>query len=56
MHITRRTWHCGRKSGRNDTKISEFFARSNRKFSSREVLLSGAVASDRSGNERAVKR
>ena len=31
-----------------------FFARSDRKFSSREVLLSGAVASDRSGHECAV--
>jgi hypothetical protein len=36
--------------------LQPFFARSNRKFSSREVLLSGAVASDRSGNERAVNR
>jgi len=34
--------------------LQPFFARSDRKFSSREVLLSGAVASDRSGNERAV--
>ena len=36
--------------------LQPFFARSDRKFSSREALLSGAVASDRSGNERAVKR
>ena len=36
--------------------LQPFFAKSDRKFSSREVLLSGAVASDRSGNERAVRR
>jgi hypothetical protein len=36
--------------------LQPFFARSDRKFSSREVLLSGAVASDHSGNERAVNR
>ena len=33
-----------------------FFARSDRKFTSKEVTLSGAVASDRSANERAVNR
>jgi hypothetical protein len=32
--------------------LQPFFARSNRKFSSREVLLSGAVAIDRSDNDR----
>eukprot|EP00957_Ditylum_brightwellii_P157342 11975577-Ditylum_brightwellii.AAC.1 len=31
-----------------------FFAKSDEKFASREVLLSAAVASDTSGNERAV--
>jgi hypothetical protein len=36
--------------------LQPFFAKSDRKFSSREVLLSGAIASDRSVNERAVKR
>jgi hypothetical protein len=36
--------------------LQPFFARGDRKFTSREVLLSGAVASDRSGNERAVNR
>ena len=36
--------------------LQPFFAKSDRKFSSKEVLLSGAVASDRSANERAVKR
>ena len=36
--------------------LQPFFARSDRKFSSNEVLLSGAIATDRSGNERAVKR
>ena len=36
--------------------LQPFFAKSDRKFNSREVLLSGAVASDRSANERAVNR
>ncbi|HSN65142.1 MAG TPA: hypothetical protein VLS94_00795 [Fusibacter sp.] len=36
--------------------LQPFFAKSDRKFTSKEVLLSGAVASDRSANERAVKR
>ena len=35
--------------------LQPFFAKSDRKFTSKEVLLSGAVASDRSANERAVK-
>jgi hypothetical protein len=35
--------------------LQPFFARSNREFSSREVLVSGAVASDISGNECAIK-
>jgi len=34
--------------------LQPFFAKSDRKFLSTEVLLSGAVASDCSGNERAV--
>jgi hypothetical protein len=37
-------------------QLQPFFAKSDQKFSSREVLLSGAVASDRSANERAVNR
>mmetsp|Transcript_2874 Transcript_2874/g.4131 ORF Transcript_2874/g.4131 Transcript_2874/m.4131 type:complete len:119 (-) Transcript_2874:6-362(-) len=36
--------------------LQPFFAKSDRKFNSREVLLSGAIASDRSANERAVKK
>jgi hypothetical protein len=36
--------------------LQSFFAKSDQKFSSREVLLSGAVASDRSANERAVNQ
>jgi hypothetical protein len=36
--------------------LQPFFARSDRKFTSREVLVSGAVASHRSANERAVQR
>ena len=36
--------------------LQPFFAKSDQKFTSHEVLLSGAVASDRSANERAVKR
>jgi hypothetical protein len=36
--------------------LQPFFAKSDRKFSSNEVLLSGAVATDRSANERAVNR
>ena len=36
--------------------LQPFFAKSDRKFTSKEVLLSAAVASDRSANERAVKR
>jgi hypothetical protein len=36
--------------------LQHFFTKSDRKVSSREVLLSGAVASDRSANERAVNR
>jgi hypothetical protein len=36
--------------------LQPFFAKSDRKFSSRDMLLSGAVASDRSANERAVNR
>jgi hypothetical protein len=34
--------------------LQSFFAKGDRKFSSNEVLLSGAVATDRSANERAV--
>ena len=34
--------------------LQPFFAKSDEKFASREVLLSAAVASNRSGNERAV--
>jgi hypothetical protein len=36
--------------------LQPFFAKSDRKFSSNEVLFSGAVATDRSANERAVNR
>jgi hypothetical protein len=36
--------------------LQPFFAKSDRKFNSREVLVSGAVASHRSANERAVER
>jgi hypothetical protein len=36
--------------------LQPFFAKSDRKFLSNEVLLSGAVATDRSANERAVNR
>jgi hypothetical protein len=36
--------------------LQPFFAKSDRKFTSREVLVSGAVASHRSANERAVER
>jgi hypothetical protein len=35
--------------------LQPFFAKSDRKFSSEEVLQSAAVASDRSANERAVR-
>ena len=35
--------------------LQPFFAKSDRKFTSKEVLLSAAVATDRSGNERAVR-
>ena len=35
-------------------KTRAVFAKSDRKFNSREVLISGAVASHQSGNERAV--
>ena len=35
--------------------LQPFFAKSDRKFTGREVLMSGAVATDRSSNERAVK-
>jgi hypothetical protein len=36
--------------------LQPVFAKSDRKFNSREVLVSGAVASHQSGNERAVER
>ena len=36
--------------------LQPFFAKSDRKFNSNEVLVSGAVASHRSANERAVAR
>ena len=36
--------------------LQPYFAKSDRKFNSEQVLLSGAVAADRSANERAVKR
>jgi hypothetical protein len=36
--------------------LQSFFVRGNREFSSREVLLSGAVLTDRSGNELVVNR
>ena len=36
--------------------LQPFFAKSDRKFSSSEVLLSAAVVSDRFANERAVNR
>jgi hypothetical protein len=36
--------------------LQPLFAKSDRKFTSNEVLLSGAVATDRSANERAVNR
>ena len=36
--------------------LQPFFAKSDRKFTSFEVLQSGAIISDRSANERAVKR
>jgi hypothetical protein len=36
--------------------LQPFFAKSDRKFNSSEVFVSGAVASHRSANERAVKR
>jgi hypothetical protein len=36
--------------------LQPVFAKSDRKFNSREVLISGAVASHQSGNERAVER
>ena len=36
--------------------LQPFFAKSDRQFTSEEVLLSAAVASDRSANERAVNR
>jgi hypothetical protein len=36
--------------------LQPFLAKSDRKFSSNEVLLSGAVATDRSANEHAVIR
>ena len=48
--------HPGSVASRRTTFTAAFFARSDHKFSSREVLLSGAVASDRSGNECAVKQ
>ena len=35
--------------------LQPFFAKSDRKFTSKEVLLSAAVATDRSANERAVR-
>eukprot|EP00957_Ditylum_brightwellii_P091594 6973958-Ditylum_brightwellii.AAC.1 len=35
--------------------LRPFFVKSDEKFASREVLLSADVASDRSGNEQAVK-
>ena len=44
-------WRAGRQ-----LLLQPFFAKSDRKFLSWEVLLSGAVAHDRSGNERAVNR
>jgi hypothetical protein len=36
--------------------LQPYFAKSDKKFNSEQVLLSGAVAADRSANERAVKR
>ena len=36
--------------------IQPMFSRSDRKFTGKETILSGSVASDRSGNERAVNR
>jgi len=42
-------WRGGRQ-----LMLQPDFARSDRRFNSREVLRSGAIASHRSGNERAV--
>ena len=36
--------------------LQPFFAKSDRKFTSHEVLLSGALATDRSANKRTVNR
>ena len=36
--------------------LQPFFRKSDRQFSSKEILLSAVVASDQSGNEKAVKR
>ena len=44
-------WRAGRQ-----TVIQPIFARSDRKFTGLETVVSGSVASDRSGNERAVNR
>ena len=44
-------WRAGKQR-----VIQPIFARSDRKFSGMETLVSGSVASDRSGNERAVNR
>ena len=44
-------WRAGRQM-----VIQPMFSRSDRKFTGKETILSGSVASDRSGNERAVNR
>ena len=50
-HCVLAAWRAG-----GQLLLQPFFAKSDRKFLSHEVLLLGAVAADRSANERAVKQ
>ena len=56
-NITDKGYRCRMAAWRTGKQLllQPFFAKADRKFSSKEVLASAKIASHRSGNERAVK-